>query len=54
MDAELDRLSIFEFSATDIFQQSPLGDVLSSLKILSLAGESQPNYVWFELGADDG
>ena len=29
-DAELDRLSIFEFSAADIFQHSPLGNVLNS------------------------
>ena len=54
IDVEPDRLSIFEFSAADIFQHSPLGDVLSSLKNLSLAGDSQPNYVRFELGADDG
>ena len=53
MDAELDSLSIFEFSAADIFQHSPLGDVLNSLKSLSLAGDSQPDYVRFELGADD-
>ena len=39
-DTDLDRLSIFEFSAADIFQHSPLGDVLSSLKNLSLAGDS--------------
>ena len=38
-DTELDRLSIFEFSATDIFQHSPLGDVLNSLKNLSLVGD---------------
>ena len=31
-DAELDRLSIFEFGAADIFQHSPLGNVLNSLK----------------------
>ena len=53
MDTELDHLSIFEFSAADIFQHSPLGDVLSSLKNLSLAGDSQPNYIRFELEADD-
>ena len=29
---ELDRLSIFEFSAADILQHSPFGDVLNSLK----------------------
>ena len=37
-DNELDRLSIFEFSTADIFQHLPLGDVLNSLKNLSLAG----------------
>ena len=52
-DTELDRLSIFEFSGTDVFQHSPLGDVLNSLKNLSLEKDSQPNYVRFELGADD-
>ena len=52
-DTELDRLSIFEFNAADIFQHSPLGDVLNSLKNLSLEEDSQPNYVRFELEADD-
>ena len=52
-DTELDRLSIFEFSAVDIFQHSPLGDVLNSLKNLSLEEDSQPNNVRFELEADD-
>ena len=28
--------------------------MLNSLKTLSLAGDSQPNYIWFELEADDG
>ena len=31
-----------------------MGDVLSSLKNLSLEKDSQPNYVRFELEADDG
>ena len=53
-DAELDRLSIFEFSAADIFQHSPLIDALNSLKSLSLAEDSQPNYIRLKLGADDG
>lgn len=35
-DTELDRLSIFEFSAANIFQHSPLGGMLKSLKNLSL------------------
>ena len=37
---ELDRTSVVEFSFTDIFRHSPLGDVLNSLKTLSLAGDS--------------
>ena len=53
-DAELDQLSIFEFSAADIFRHSPLGDVLNSLRNLSLAGDSQSNYIRFESEADDG
>ena len=35
---ELDRVTIIEFSSADIFRHSPLGDVLNSLKTLSLAG----------------
>ena len=49
-----DRSLIAEFSTADIFRHSPLGDVLNSLKKLSLAGDSQPNYIRFELEADDG
>ena len=43
-----------EFTSADIFQHSPFGDILNSLKSLSLSGESWPNYVRLELGADDG
>ena len=46
-------VAIFEFSAADVFQHSPLGDVLKSLKNLSLEKDSQPNYVRFELETDD-
>ena len=53
-DTELDRLLIFEFSTADIFQHSPMGDLLNSLKNLSLADGSSPNYVRFDLTADDG
>ena len=53
-DTELDRLSIFKFSAADVFQHSPMGDLLSSLKNISLADGSLPNYVRFDLSADDG
>ena len=34
-----------EFSTADIFQHSPLGDMLNSLRSLSLSGDSWPNYV---------
>ena len=53
VDTELDRLSIFEFGAADFFQHSPFGDVLNSLKNLSLEEDSQPNYVRVELETDD-
>src|SRR4051812_34650658 len=33
-----------EFTAADIFQCSPFGDILNSLKSLSLSGEPRPNY----------
>ena len=32
-----------EFTAADIFQHSPFGDILSSLKYLSLSGEPWPD-----------
>src|SRR3954462_4580055 len=33
-----------EFTAAEIFQHSPFGDILNSLKSLSLSGEPRPNY----------
>ena len=42
-----------EFTAADIFQHSPFGDMLNSLKSLSLSGDSWPNYVWLEWEAGD-
>ena len=42
-----------EFTAADIFQHSPFGDILNSLKSLSLSGGSRPNYVRLEWGAGD-
>ena len=42
-----------EFTAADIFQHSPLGDVLNSLRSLSLSGDPWPNYVLLEWEADD-
>ena len=37
-----------EFTAVDIFQHSPLGNMLNSLKSLSLSGDGWPNYVRLE------
>ena len=42
-----------EFTAVDIFQHSPFGDVLDSLRSLSLSGDSWPNYVRLEREAGD-
>ena len=42
-----------EFTATDTFQHSPFGDILNSLKHLSLSGEPWPNYVRLEWDAVD-
>ena len=50
---ESDWAPILEFSSADIFQHSPLGDVLDSLNSLSLSGDSWPNYVRLEWEADD-
>ena len=41
-----------EFTATDIFQHSPFGDMLNLLKSLSLSGDSGPDYVRPEWEAD--
>ena len=49
----IDRAPILEFSSADIFQRSSLGDVLNSLKSLSLARDSWPNYVRLEWEVDD-
>ena len=42
-----------EFTTADIFQHSPFGDVLNSLRSLSLSGDSWPNYVQLEWEAGD-
>ena len=42
-----------EFTAADIFQHPPLGDVLNSLRSLSLSRDSWSNYVRLECEADD-
>ena len=41
------------FTTADIFQHSPFGDMLNSLKSLSLSGDSWPNYVRLEWEAGD-
>ena len=42
-----------EFTATDVFQHSPFGDILNSLKSLSLPGEPWPDYGQHGWDADD-
>ena len=42
-----------EFTAADIFQHSPFGDILNSLKSLSLSGEPWPNYGQHGWDTDD-
>ena len=42
-----------EFTSADIFQHSPLGDILNTLMSLSLSGGSWPNYVRQDWDADD-
>ena len=50
---ESDWAPIMEFTATDIFQHSPFGDILNSLKHLSLSGEPLPDYGQDGWDADD-
>ena len=50
---ESDWAPIMEFTAADIFQHSPFGDILNSLKHLSLSGESWPDYGRDGWDADD-
>src|SRR3954469_24268833 len=44
LPTESDWAPVMEFAAADIFQCSPFGDILNSLKSLSLSGEPRPNY----------
>ena len=44
---------IMEFTFADIFRHAPFGDMLNSLRYLSLSGESWPNYVRQDWDADD-
>ena len=50
---ESDWAPIMEFTSADIFQHSPFGNVLNSLRSLSLSGEPWPNYIRLEWDADD-
>ena len=42
-----------EFTAADIFQHSPFGDILNSLRPLSLSGEHWPDYGQQDWDADN-
>ena len=44
LSIESDWALIMEFTAADIFQHSPFGDILKTLKSLSLSGEPWPDY----------
>ena len=48
-----DWAPIMEFTSADIFQHSPFGDMLNSLRSLSLSEDPWPNYVRLEWEADD-
>ena len=50
---EPDWAPIMEFTAADIFQHSPFGDILNSLRSLSLPGESWPDYDRQDWDVDD-
>ena len=50
---ESDWAPIMEFIAADVSQHSPFGDILSSLKYLSLSGETWPDYGQDDWDADD-
>ena len=48
-----DWAPVMEFTAADVFQRSPFGDILNSLKSLSLSGEPWPDYGQQGWDADD-
>ena len=48
-----DWAPIMEFTTADVFQHSPFGDILNSLKSLSLSGEPWPDYGQQGWDADD-
>ena len=53
LPVELNWPPIMEFTAADVFQHSPFGDILNSLKSLSLSGEPWPDYGQHGWDADD-
>ena len=53
LPVESDWAPIMEFTATDIFQHLPFGDILKSLKSLSLSGEPWSDYGQQGWGTDD-
>ena len=50
---ESDWAPIMEFTAVDIFQHLPFGDILNSLRSLSLSGEPWPDYGQQDWDAND-
>ena len=53
LPSESDWAPIMEFTAADVFQHSPFGNILKSLKSLSLSGEPWPDYGQQGWGTDD-
>ena len=53
MPIESDWAPIMEFTSADILQHSPFGEILKSLRSLSLSGDSWLNYVRLEWEAGD-
>ena len=53
LSIEPDRAPIMEFTAADVFQHSPFGDILNLLKSLSLSKEPRPDYGRGGWDADD-
>ena len=53
LPSESDWAPIIEFTVADVFQHSPFGDILKSVKSLSLSGEPWPDYGQQGWGTDD-
>ena len=48
-----DWAPVLEFSSAEIFQHSPFGDILNSLRSFSLSGDPWWSYVWLKWEVDD-